>query len=172
MQFITYLSDYPQYAGAILIVLMFLESLPVTGFFIPGIFILPLLGAVTASSDNSFWYLYICVACGALLGDVSGFWLGRLEAHKWQPNILNRYRQNTVQHSYAFIKKHGLLALFLGRFVWLIHPAIPGAAGLLKVKFNHFILIDTPAILLWALFYMGGGHLLTGLWFSHLAKWL
>lgn len=57
-------------------------------------------------------------------------------------------------------------ALFLGRFDWLIHPAIPGAAGLLGVKTYRFILVDLPAILLWVLLYMGGGHLLTGLWFS------
>jgi len=54
----------------------------------------------------------------------------------------------------------------LGRFVWLIHPAIPGAAGLLGVKSYRFILVDLPAIFLWVLVCLGGGYQLTGLWFS------
>jgi len=115
------------------------------------------LGAMTATSNHSFWYLYVCAASGAFLGDMSGFWLGRFEAHKWKPHIFSHRRQSTAKRAFAFIKKHGLLALFLGRFVWLIHPAIPGAAGLLRVKFKHFIVIDALSILLWILFYMGGG---------------
>ncbi len=55
MEFISFLSDHPQYAGAILIILM-IESAPVVSFFIPGSFILPPLGAMTTSSNHSFWY--------------------------------------------------------------------------------------------------------------------
>ena len=166
MEFITFLSVHPHYAGLILIALMMMESAPVIGFFLPGTFILPLLGVMTASSNNSFWALFACVVLGAFLGDMLGFWLGRLGAHKWQPHILCDQRQRTAKRAHALINKHGLLAVFLGRFVWLIHPAIPGAAGLLGVKTYRFMMVDLPAILLWVLLYMGGGHLLTGLWLS------
>ncbi len=172
MEFITFLSDQPQYAGAILIVLMMMESAPVIGFFIPGTFILPLLGAMTASSNHSFWYFFICAAAGAFLGDVLGFWLGRLGAHKWQPKLFNGHRQRTAQRAHILLHRHGLLALFLGRFVWLIHPAIPGAAGLLQVKTLPFIAVDSAAIFLWVLLYMGGSHLLTGLWFNRTLQWV
>jgi len=103
MEFITFLSDHPQYAGPILIVLMMLESAPVVGFFIPGTFILPVLGAMIASSDNSFWYLYGCVVAGAFLGDLLGFWLARLGAHKWHPHILNNHRQRTAKRAQELI---------------------------------------------------------------------
>ena len=166
MEYITFLSGHPHYAGLILIILMMMESAPVIGFFLPGTFILPLLGAVTASSNSSFWTLFACAVAGAFLGDMLGFWLGRFGAHKWQPHIFSTRRQRTAKRARELINKHGLLALFLGRFVWLIHPAIPGAAGLLGVKTYRFILVDLPAILLWVLLYMGGGHLLTGFWFS------
>lgn len=166
MEFITFLSEHPQYVGTIIIVLMLLESAPVVGFFLPGTFILPLLGVMTASSNNSFLYLFSCAAAGAFLGDMLGFWLGRVGAHKWQPHILSNHRQRIAKRAHDLINRHGLLAIFLGRFVWLIHPAIPGAAGLLGVKIYRFIPIDLLAVLLWVLFYLGGGHLLTGLWFS------
>ncbi len=166
MDFITFLNEHSQFAGPIIIVLMMLESAPVVGFFLPGTFILPLLGAMIASSNNSFWYLFSCAVTGAFLGDVLGFWLGRLGAHKWQPHILNNHRQRTAKHAHELLNRHGLLAIFLGRFVWLVHPAIPGAAGLLGIKTYRFILIDLPAIFLWVLLYLGGGHLFTGLWLS------
>ncbi|MDX2504273.1 MAG: hypothetical protein QNL62_07340 [Gammaproteobacteria bacterium] len=61
MEFITFLSDHPHYAGLILITLMMMmESAPVIGFFLPGTFFLPLLGAMIASSNNSFWTLFAC----------------------------------------------------------------------------------------------------------------
>ena len=164
MEFVNFLSEHPQYAGAILIILMIMESAPVIGFFIPGTFILPLLGAMTASSNNSFWVFFICAVTGAFIGDQLGFWLGRLGAHKWQPQLFNSHRQRTAKRAHALLHKHGLLAIFLGRFVWLIHPAIPGAAGLLQVKALPFIMVDSAAIFLWVLLYMGGSHLLTGLW--------
>jgi undecaprenyl-diphosphatase len=172
MEFVTFLSDHPQYAGAILIILMMLESAPVIGFFLPGTIILPLLGAMAASSDNSFWYLFICALTGAFLGDILGFCLGRLGAHKWQPQLFNGHRQRTSKRAHELLQKHGLLALFLGRFVWLIHPAIPGAAGLLGIKPLQFILIDLLAIFFWVLLYMGAGHMLTGLWLKQTVEFI
>ncbi len=166
MEFVNVLSEHPQYTGALLLILMMLESAPVIGFFLPGTLILPLLGAMTASSNNSFWYLFICALAGAFLGDMLGFWLGRLGAHKWQPHLFSRHRQQTMKRAHALIQKHGLLALFLARFVWLIHPAVPGAAGLLGIKTLQFIPVDLLAIFFWILLYMGTGHLLTGLWFK------
>ncbi len=168
MEFITLLSDQPQYAGSLLVALMMIESAPVIGFFIPGSFILPLLGAMTTSTNNPFWYLFTCAVAGAFLGDMLGFWLGRLGAHKWQPHLFNSHHQR----AHTLLHKHGLLALFLGRFVWLIHPAIPSAAGLLQVKTLPFITVDLLAIFLWVLLYMGGGHLLSGLWFNRTLEWL
>lgn len=166
MEFVNVLGEYPQYTGAFLLFLMMLESAPVIGFFLPGTLILPLLGAMTASSNSSFWYLFTCALAGAFLGDMLGFWLGRLGAHKWQPHLFSRHRQQTMKRAHALIHKHGLLALFLGRFVWLIHPAVPGAAGLLRVKTLQFVPVDLLAIFFWILLYMGAGHLLTGLWFK------
>jgi len=166
MEFVNVLSEHPQYTGALLLILMMLESAPVIGFFLPGTLILPLLGAMTASSNNSFWYLFICALAGAFLGDMLGFWLGRLGAHKWQPHLFSRHRQQTMKRAHALIQEHGLLALFLARFVWLIHPAVPGAAGLLGIKTLQFIPVDLLAIFFWTLLYMGTGHLLTGLWFK------
>jgi len=164
MEFVTFMSDHPQYTGTILVVLMMMESAPVIGFFLPGTLILPLLGAMAASSTNSFGYLFICAVAGAFMGDMLGFWVGRLGAHKWQPKLFNNHLRRTSKHAHQLLERHGLLALFLGRFVWLIHPAIPGAAGLLGIKTTQFIPVDLLAIFFWVLLYMGAGHILTGLW--------
>ncbi len=172
MEFVAFITDHPQYTGTILIILMMMESAPVIGFFLPGTIILPLLGAMAASSNNAFWSLFICAVAGAFLGDMLGFWLGRLGAHKWQPQLFSGHRRRTTKRAHQLLQKHGLLALFLGRFVWLIHPAIPGAAGLLGIKTLQFIPVDLLAIFFWVLLYMGAGHMLTGLWLKQTVEFI
>lgn len=166
MDIISFLNEHQQYAGPVVMIVMVLESAPLTGFFIPGTVILPLLGAMSASSGIDFWTLFAFAVSGAFIGDLSGYWLGRLSAHKWLPALLKKHRQRNNERAHELLKKHGLAAIFFGRFVWLIHPAIPGAAGLLGVKPLHFIALDSLATILWVLFYLGGGHLLTGFWNS------
>jgi len=159
-----FLNEYQLYIGPLLVIIMMLESAPVIGFFIPGSFILPVVGAMVGNGDTSFWYLFGYAATGAFIGDVTGYWLGREGSSKWLPEVLDNKHQQIILQAHAQVNKHGALAIFLGRFIWLIHPAIPGAAGFLNIRPRTFLLIDPLAVTIWVFVYMGAGYLLTGYW--------
>lgn len=87
------LAHHPLLLGFALTVLMMAQSAPVTGFFLPGIVVLPLLGAVTGSGPVPFWFLLGCVVVGAWFGDIFGFWVGRRARDKhgrWEDGDLQK----------------------------------------------------------------------------------
>jgi len=138
------------------------ESAPVVGLFIPGVLILTALGAMTGSGVWPFWMIYAGAVAGALLGDQLGYWLGRFGASEGTGGFLRHRRKRIVETARRLVKEHGVLAIFLGRMAWVIHPAIPPAAGFLGLKSRTFLLVDIPTVCLWVLLYLGLGHVATG----------
>ena len=164
--FLQLLSDHRQVAAPLLILLMAAESAPVVGFFIPGVLILPALGAMTGTEVWPFWITYFCAVAGAVLGDAVGYWLGRngrTEERHW---LRNRRYQSAFNVAEKLVNQRGVLALFFGRFAWFIHPAIPSAAGLLGIRPRLFLTVDPLVVSLWVGLYMGLGHIATGAWLS------
>jgi membrane protein DedA with SNARE-associated domain len=112
MESLQYLDEYRQFACLALIFLMTAESAPVIGFFIPGALILPALGAMTASGDWPFWSMYACALSGALLGDISGFWLGRAGAAEWSGRLFSQHRQRAMKAARKLVMERGAMAIF------------------------------------------------------------
>lgn len=157
-------SDHRHTAAPLLILLMAAESAPVVGFFIPGVLILPALGAMTGTDVWPFWSVYPCAVSGAVLGDTLGLWLGwsgRTVKHHW---LHHRRYQRALKKAEKLVSQRGVLALFFGRLAWFIHPAVPPAAGLLGIRPQLFLLVDSFAVSLWVCVYMGLGHFVTGAW--------
>ena len=164
MDSLQFLTEYRNFAIPLLVLFMAAESAPVVGLFIPGVVIMTALGTMTGSGIWPFWMVYASAVTGALLGDQLGYWLGRFGASEWRGDFLRRRRKQVVESARKLVKEHGPLAIFLGRMAWVIHPAIPAAAGFLGVKPGTFLLVDIPAVCLWVLLYLGLGHLVTGVW--------
>jgi membrane protein DedA with SNARE-associated domain len=158
------LSDHPHIAVPLLILLMAAESAPLVGFFIPGVLILPALGAMTGTEIWPFWHIYFYAVAGALLGDILGYWLARSGRAEWTYRLRHHRYQQALKSAERLVGGRGALALALGRFAWFIHPAVPPAAGLLGVRPGQFFLIDTLATCLWVWVYLGLGHVVTGVW--------
>ena|GEM_PF-1418259 len=151
-------------SGPVLFLLMVMESAPLIGFLVPGTLILPAIGILTGHDINSFLYMYTYAVAGACIGDLLGYWLGCRGGRVWQPQLLKSHHSHSLQLADDMLKRHGAIAVFLGRFVWLIHPAVPTAAGLFGVPLRKFLWLDFSAAALWVLLYMGAGHIITGIW--------
>lgn len=152
-----------QHLGALgLVLLLMLESLPVIGLFIPGVFVMVALGSASGAGYIPFWDCVFFSSTGALLGDSAGYWLGLFGgANRLWGASLSRTSKSRRQ-AQELIKKRGRLAVFLGRFVWFFHPAVPVIAGISGIRPGWFYAADIPAVLLWVLVYAGLGHLATG----------
>ncbi|RMG37470.1 MAG: DedA family protein [Gammaproteobacteria bacterium] len=153
----------------LVILIMALESAPVVGFFLPGVLILPALGAMTATTGESFWLIYSGCVLGSLLGDALGYGLGRLgrtEPPRW---LKSRRYHKAIERAVGLVNRRGALALFFGRFAWLVHPAVPPAAGYLGISAGRFFLVDILTVALWVFIYMGLGRIAMGAWVRYSA---
>ena len=155
--------DFGPWAASGIILLFFFESAPMTGLFLPGIFLMVALGSVVHTGYFSFADAILYASIGAVLGDSLGYWLGRLGANtKIVTNSIHRNNQTHRKISHM-IQQYGAFAVFIGRFAWLIHPLMPLAAGISRIRPIWFYLADIPAAVLWVLLYGAIGHFATGL---------
>ncbi len=152
------------YWGALgIVVLMALESTPVIGLFLPGVFIMVGLGSLSGTSYLTFGECVLYASTGALIGDSIGYWLGHFGVeHRLLHPDTRKTRRSRAQARHL-VEKYGRLAVFLGRFVWFFHPAVPLMAGMSGIRPGWFYLADLPAVVLWVLIYGGIGHWATGM---------
>ncbi len=150
------------WGAAGIVALMALESAPVIGLFLPGVFLMVGLGSLSGASAIGFGDCVALAWLGALLGDSLGYWLGRagLAERLWGAGS-GHIRRGRAR-ARRLLARHGAWAVFLGRFVWFFHPAVPTVAGLSGIAPGRFYLADLPATLLWVLLYGGIGHWLGG----------
>ena len=152
------------YWGALGIVLLLaLESMPVIGLFLPGVFIMVGLGSLSGTRYLTFSECVLYASLGALIGDSIGYWLGHFGV---KHRLLHPATRKTVQsraQAQRLVDRYGRLAVFLGRFVWFFHPAVPFIAGMSGIRPGWFYLADIPAVVLWVLVYAGIGHWATGM---------
>ncbi|WP_457665937.1 DedA family protein [Thiolapillus sp.] len=161
VQFLQQLQFGPWAASGV-IVLFFLESAPITGPFLPGIFLTVALGSLSGTSYMSFADCVIYASIGALLGDSAGYWVGYLERTASFANKTTRSHKEKHQHIQQLLRRYGSFAVFFGRFIWFAHPLVPVAAGISRVKPSSYYLADIPAVLIWVSIYAGLGHWATG----------
>ena len=150
------------WGAAGLVILLLLESAPVVGLFLPGVFIMVALGSLSGTSYLSFFDCVLFSSIGALLGDSIGYWIGHFGNSKGLGRLATKKGRDSRARAERLVGRYGRLAVFLGRFVWFFHPAIPMIAGATGIRPGWFYLADLPAVVLWVLLYAGIGHWATG----------
>jgi membrane protein DedA with SNARE-associated domain len=82
---------------------------------------------------------------GALLGDSLMYAIGRffgariLKEHPWWSGFLTAEREKTIED---LLKKHGIKAFFVARFLVGLRSPFYLTAGILRVKYRWFLLAD------------------------------
>jgi len=150
------------WGAAGLVLLLMLESVPVIGLFLPGVFLMVALGSLSGTSYLSFPDCVVFSSIGALLGDSIGYWIGYFGTAEGILSGASTKGQRSRARAKRLVGRYGRLAVFLGRFVWFFHPAIPAIAGASGIRPGWFYLADVPAVILWVLLYAGIGHWATG----------
>ncbi len=156
-QFASWLTD-SHWSCIIIAMLVFLESSPVIGLFIPGVLLLPAIGALSGSDILEFEKIYLCCLVGALAADSLGYGLGRLGYGEWHHRFTSRDHNRVRQQARDFLRHYGGIAIFVGRIMWLIHPLVPTLVGALGAPAWRFYLLDTLAVLVWLALELGIGH--------------
>jgi membrane protein DedA with SNARE-associated domain len=136
---------------------MFCETSLFIGLLIPGDTIV--LFTATANRGALEWFLLlIAVIIGSLTGESLGFaighWFGpRLRASRLGQRIGDRQ----WDRSERWIERRGGFAIFLSRFLPVLHALVPVTVGAGEYPYRRFLAWTAPACVLWALIYVSAG---------------
>lgn len=114
------------------------------------------LAAVLASQGKlQIWLVIVIAAASAIVGDNTGFLLGRrfgrevLEA----PGPFRRRRVALIRIGDDFFEKHGPKAVFFARWIALVRFAAAWLAGINGMRFRQFFFWNALGGISWAITY-------------------
>jgi len=147
----------------ILFLIIFIETGLVAMPFLPGDSLLFTAGLFCKSGQLEILVLLPLLFTAAVLGDNINYWVGRrlgLTVFQWKfrgkPLVKEEYLLRTEQ----FFIKYGSFAVVMGRFIPFVRTFTPFAAGIAKMDYRKFIVIDVVGGILWIGSMMMAGYLL------------
>jgi membrane protein DedA with SNARE-associated domain len=154
------------WAGPIVFVLAFAESLAFLSLFVPAWGALVAMGALIGASEVSFWPVWLAGAAGAAAGDWLSYWVGFTfkdrVAGMWP---LSRYPK-MLPRAEAFVRQWGVPGIFIGRFSGPLRATVPLVAGVFEMPYLAFQVANVTSALLWSaiLLLFGDGLSKVGGW--------
>ncbi len=145
-----------------LCLIVFAECGLLIGFFLPGDSLLFTAGLFVATDaiDAPLWLVCTLLVISAVLGNVVGYWIGRVAG----PAIFNKpssrlFKQQHVVRTQVFFDKYGARAIVLGRFVPIVRTFITVMAGVGRMDPRRYFTYSIVGAVAWA-----AGVTLLGFW--------
>jgi membrane-associated protein len=128
---------------AMLTAIVFAETGLLVGFVLPGDSLLFTIGVVVGAGQLNLALILVLLSCACLLGDWSGYLLGRRAG----PAIFKRkdsrfFKQEYLRRTQAFYDKHGGRTIIYAKFVPIIRTFAPFVAGVANMPFRRFLAFD------------------------------
>ena len=154
---ILWLKDNPEWIALGVFGAAFIESFALIGVIIPGVVLLAVISGMAASTLSVFELVLIAYVA-SFLADILSFLLGT-GISKSIDNLwpFNKY-PNLLVLGRGFVKRFGILGVFVGKFIGPIRPLLPLTAGSLGMNFKYFLTVEIFSSFLWALLYTVPGY--------------
>jgi membrane protein DedA with SNARE-associated domain len=150
-----FVRDHQAWAGPIVGILAFCESLAFLSLLVPATVMLVGIGALLGGSGlglgtAAFWTIFLCGALGAALGDWLSYEVGRhfdqRIKHVWplsrSPELIDRAER--------YIGRFGVWGIFLGRFFGPLRAIVPIVAGVFDMPRLPFQAANVASALVWS----------------------
>ena len=136
---------------------IFAETSLFIGLIIPGDTIV--LFASTANHTFLDWlFLLLSVLAGSLAGESLGYLIGAWFGPRLRSSRLGRRigERNWVRAE-EWVSRRGGLAIFLSRFLPILHALVPVTVGMSEYPYRRFLAWTAPACLVWGVIYVSVG---------------
>lgn len=147
---LSWVHQHPGGAGAFVFAVAALESLPFIGLLVPGVIIMFGIGALIAAGALKLVPTLALAAAGAIVGDGSSYFLGRLQRDRVTGLWPFRRYPSLIRRGRSFFARHGAKSVLLGRFVGPVRPIVPVVAGAAAMPPLAFFSVSIPSALAWA----------------------
>lgn len=139
-----------------------LETSVLIGLIIPGDTVV-IIASMGAEGPTEILAMVISVVVGALIGESIGFglgrWLGPRIRRSW---VGRRIGEKNWTRAELYLQRRGGLAIFLSRFLPVLHSLVPLTVGMSSYSYRRFLAWTTPACLIWAGAYVSVTSLAAG----------
>jgi membrane protein DedA with SNARE-associated domain len=123
-----------------------------------------LVAAIDAGKTHQLSIVLViaAAACGAIVGDNIGFWIGRDGGFR----LLRRYgryirfNERKAKVGLYVFRRYGGEIVFFGRFVAVLRAWAAFLAGVNRMQWSHFLLFNALGGIIWATLYGLGGYFL------------
>jgi membrane protein DedA with SNARE-associated domain len=149
-QVVEFVRVHQAWAGPVTFALAFGESLAFISLLIPAWAALVGIGVLISSGNLNFWPVWVAGSLGAAFGDWLSYWigvkLGPPVAHIWP---LSRH-PGLLPRGEVFVKRWGVLAIFIGRFFGPLRASVPLVAGIFRMPWWQFQIANFSSAFVWA----------------------
>lgn len=155
----------------LVLIILFIETGVIFGFFLPGDPLLFLSGVVIASTDQthypfgnellnlSFWMTLFILS--TTLGNYLGYWFG----NKFKYLIIRQedtwfLKQKHIKTAHDFYEKRGGFAIAIARFLPIVRTFAPIVAGAVQMDYGKFTYYNILGAIIWVVSLTSLGYIL------------
>ncbi len=142
----------------ILFVVVFLQIGVLPFFFLPSNPFLFVCGAVWAASALNIWLLIPVLIIAAILGNLTGYWLGNSVGQAFFVDYLKWPNQAALDKTHLFYDKHGEKGFLVTLFLPVIRTVAPFLAGITSMNFVKFARAASAGAVIWVLVCVLAGY--------------
>lgn len=139
-----------------------LETSILIGLIVPGDTVV-IVASIGIEGPIEAVAMAVTVVIGALVGESIGFalgrWLGPRIRRSW---IGRRIGERQWARAERYLERRGGLAIFLSRFLPVLHSLVPLTVGMSSYSYRRFLAWTTPACIIWAAAYVSVTSLAAG----------
>ena len=149
-QLVDFIRQHQGWAGPILFVTAFGESLCIVNLFVPGTAILIAAGALIPLGIVDPWTGFFWSVPGAVIGDTLSYWIGRRFA-PFLPRLWPFTRRpDMLPRGEAFFRRYGAWSVAIGRWFGPVRAVIPLTAGCMRMEPLPFQIANIGSALVWS----------------------
>ncbi len=150
----------PLIAPLIIMLLGFLESFVITGFFFPSLLLYLMAVFLFLEGISGLFFITLCGYIGSFTGDQSSYLMGRIYGTKALNWSFIKKREKQVTKVKQTFDKYEFTAILIGRMTPSLRPFSPFFVGVFRLNYQRFLIFDLIACCVWA----SGLILLVVLW--------
>ncbi len=129
----------------------FLETCVGIGIFVSSLFLVSICTVLYVNGWLSLPAMAILALSGSSLGDHVGFYFGRWAGDSLHASRPVQRHAEKWARAEAFVRRYGVYAILIGRFLPAIRSIIPAMVGVSGFNRVRYSMIDLSACSLWAL---------------------
>ena len=154
-----FIARHHVWAGVVLGLVTFLESLVVLGAFVPATGLLVAAGGLVAAGVLDPLTVIAGCVIGAVMGDAISYWIGRRlgTGVLRQPMLLPHRRK--IAWTRLYCRRYGVASIFIGRFFGPLRAFVPVMVGVLRMRQRVFQLANVTSAFVWVLAMLAPGYL-------------